>query len=150
MLSAIVGAWIAYNLYAYTKRRDKTELFRSMWESQQELNLLLLVNDEEQGIFEGLVYGDDGALDIKTAKIYTLLFLIINRIQNYYFAWKNGIFRRSEFRKYAIATLSLVHNQRDTINYLLDERGYTSDFAAEVRHLLRSTHPPAPPTKPAA
>src|ERR1700733_4116018 len=112
MGSMIISGIIAFALYRYTQRRDRLDFLRSRWTEQQLVNLHQLESEDNLSTFEHMVYGEAYGFDPKRAKEFFQVFLIINQIQHHWFAKKHKIIDDTEFRRYAIPTLSLLHRKK--------------------------------------
>jgi hypothetical protein len=144
VLSVVFTAAISYILWTYTNKKDRLDFLISRWNQQQEANLQTLSSESDLIAFEKLVYGTDHEVDIDEARLYTHLFIVLNFLQNNWFAKELGIITADEFRKYSLPTLSLISNNKETIIYLLKERGYQKEFLEEIERLLPQTSAPKP------
>jgi len=145
LLTVTFTALISLFLWRYTHRKDKLDLLVSRWNKQQEFNFHILNSDNAIVDFEKLVYGSERKVDVKEAKRYTYLFVILNFIQTNWLAMKLGILTKKEYKEQAIPTLSLVARNKEVIVYLLNERGYSKEFMREIELLLKEATPPKPP-----
>lgn len=143
-LAGVAVAFYAVRLvHNYTTRRDKTEFLRNVWHEQQQLNLATLGNEDALEQFEKIVYGDAHVPDRNETKRRFHIFLYLNRIQHYSFAYKNNLLTKQEYVALAERTLRLIKREQPLIEYLLRERGYDPEFAREVLEQLKAVTPVA-------
>lgn len=150
LASVLISGLIAIFVYKYTRNKDRLDFLLNRWSSQQEININQLNDDRNLEAFEKIVYGDSFKTSITEARKRFHLFLIINGVQNNFFALNEGIISEGEFDSMSIPTLKLIVNQKQEVLYLLRERGYTDEFRAKVLNLLDRVTPPVPPSRPSA
>ena len=107
-------------------------------------NLATVTNPDVALDFERIVYGDDAGPDESTARRRFQLFLILNLVQTDWFLKEEGILPEERFKQLALNHLSLIARHQKTIEYLVEQRDYSKEFAQEVKTLLRKTKPPIP------
>ena len=142
-LSLALTAWIAWRVHRYTKRKDRLDFLGHKWSIQQDINLNSAGDARLALDFERMAYGDDVALDEASARRHFALFLQLNLVQSDWFAYQEDIITLDEFRRYAVTKLNIVARQRRAIEYLVDHRGYSAEFAREVKAILAKAIPPA-------
>lgn len=144
-LTVLVTIYIALLVQNYTAKRDRLDVVRRKWEEVQTVNIAVLSHEENIAAFEQIVYGDDFKPNNRTSRKYFFLFIMINGMQHLFFAYKNGIISKQELLYHAKPTASLLKRQESLIVYLLNERGYSDDFAVFVKRILAQAHPSEPP-----
>ncbi|WP_144304728.1 hypothetical protein [Oceanidesulfovibrio indonesiensis] len=145
IVTAMMLVFISINVHGYTKRRDRLDFFLNTWSQAQDNNLNALANDNMLRSFEEVVYGDAYKVDIDVARSFFNCFLIINRVQNFYFAYRNKIISLNEFKSMAIPTIRLLSRQKEMVTYLVNERGYSDDFVKVFLALLNDSEPYSSP-----
>jgi len=147
--SLLVLGYISVRVHQHTKRRDKTDFIFRRWQEQQNINMLYAEHPDLQEVQEKIVYGDDHVYERKRAMKYTALFLRINQAHYYYLAYKFKVISHAEFIQNALPTVKIMCRERETIKYLLEQRGYEDRFRAEMMNILDMVTPPIPQTSPA-
>jgi hypothetical protein len=144
ILSVALAWWAAAKVYEYTKRKDRLDFLNQKWSIQQDINLQTLGNRDLAVDFEKIVYGDHQPVDEDVARRHFTLFLMLNLVQSDWFAYRENMITLDEFRQFALAKLNLLARQAEMVRYLVDSRGYPTDFAEEVKALMKRTTPIAP------
>lgn len=143
LLSFSATTAIGFVVYFYTKRRDRLQFHHETWSLRQQINMMTISNPEVMNEFEEIVNGK--TIDKKTSMKMLLIFMNINNIQNYYFAYMNKIITKKEYENYAIDVLDLLCRQGDLLNYCIDNRGYDDDFANDIKRLMSLAKVRVPP-----
>jgi len=140
-VTAIMLVYLAIVVHKYTKKRDKLDFFFNSWEQAQEINVCTLSDEKSLIAFEKIVYGQDYEVNAERARKFFCYFLIINRIQNYYFAKSNKIITQSEFDAMVLPTIRLICRDKDMLTFLINNRGYCPDFIKLFTKLLENSEP---------
>jgi hypothetical protein len=127
-------------------RKDEADFIRNRWNEQTQLNLACINNDTALAAHEQIVYGEGATIDLDLARKYFVNFLMLNQIQHLFIAMNHRVLTRAEFDTYGLQILRLLKREEGTVNYLLDERGYSDAFKTAIRRLFANvTAPNFPP-----
>ncbi len=142
-VGAVLAALYAVRLVQkYTREKDEADFIRNRWNEQTQLNLVCIHSDTALKSHEEIVYGEGVTVNLDLARKYFVIFSMLNQIQHLFIAINHRILTRAEFDTYALQTLRLLKRQEETVNYLLDERGYSDGFKAAIRPLFATVHAP--------
>lgn len=144
ILSVFLAGWAAFIVQRYTRRKDRLDYLNHRWSIQQDINLQNVSDPKIALNFEKLVYGSHSSVTEQEARTYFTFFLILNLVQNDWFAFREGMISRKEWDDYGFATLNLVARHASTIRYLVRHRGYSAEFADEVIKILERAAPIPP------
>lgn len=136
VIAAITTIAIAWMVHDYTNRRDKTAIIHEMWKQQQDWNLQAAGSPAHAKATEQMVYGGIPANEEERHALNACMFFFINRINHIYDAYCLKILSRADFEAEARGTIRLVAGQKELLFALLDNRGYDSELAAEVKKLV--------------
>ncbi|MEL7684841.1 hypothetical protein AAG594_10930 [Citromicrobium bathyomarinum] len=135
-MSALITAIIAWMVYDYGKKRDRTAIVHEMWRQQQDWNLTSAGSPAHARAVELMVYGGEPKDENERLALNAALFFFINRINHIYDAYCNGILSKRDFEQEARATAPLLVGNKALLYSLLDNRGYDSDFANALKTIV--------------
>jgi len=142
--AAAVAVYAVRLVYNYTKKKDRAEFLRSLWHEQQLINMHTLSSPDSLEQFEKIVYGDAYNASSQDIRRRFLIFMVLNRVQHYFFGFQNNLIDRAEYEDLAMRSLRLLKRQEDLVISLVKERGYSDVFSDEVKRFLDDPNITAP------